>query len=193
MAWFSVYRRKQAEQRHQANQNVLASHYVTGYDPDDITVTIADGRIKMEGKHICTCTENCVTREFVRGYHLPADIEPSTITATLDTTGNILIKGAVTRNPTQSNIGIKVKVQGLGIPQSTRPSADELRRCLGEKGGIKLHKINKGTGKPHVEEKFKYDHETFSTPEVNRSNDLYKGDNDPFDFDDSYVEVEDYY
>ena len=44
-----------------------------------------------------------------------------------------------------------------------------------------------------MEEKFKYDYEIFSTPEVNRSNDLYKGDNDPFDFDDSYVEVEDYY
>lgn len=166
-------------------------HTVTGYDPDDITVTIKDGQVRIDGKHVCTCDENCITREFSRPYHYQLDsrIDPQSVTATLDKQGTIMVRGSLSGKHHQHIDKMVVKVTGLGIPQSTRPSADELRRCLGEKGGIKLNRVNKSTGRVHVEEAYKYDHEVLR-PEVVMSSEDTTGDGNSREYDID-VEIED--
>lgn len=166
----------------------LLKHQVGGYDPDDITITTTnDGRIKVEGKHICHCNENCITREFARSYQIPSSIDISSLTATMDIDGNIKVQGSPSRHSTNTAFTSSVKVKGLGIPQSTRLDADQLRQCLAKKGGIKLNKINKQTGEIHEDEaSFKYSHEVLPTS-------LDQQDEATFDQDDGFVEIEDNY
>jgi len=150
---------------------------VTGYDPDDISVKVSNGVVKVSGKHVCHCDENCITREFSRSFSLPAGTEPNSLHATMDIDGNIRIVGKKTRHHSDWSHDLNLAVQGVGIPQSTRPSVDELKSC--GKGGIKLNKINQRTGKVHIDEEYKYSEEREPVA-------------DPLDedFDDSYVEIE---
>lgn len=163
----------------------MAKHQVHGYDPDDIKVQIVDGRLKVEGRHICHCTENCIDREFTRSFPLVPGIDADTITATLDRHGTIQILAEQGTDRQRGTQNVLIKVKGLDIPQSTKPSADELRKCLRQKGGIKLSKINRATGKEYTDD-FKYDHEVLQ-PAHNMGGDI----NEEYD-NDSFVEIVEY-
>ncbi|XP_067929076.1 uncharacterized protein [Watersipora subatra] len=160
----------------------IARHKVEGYVPDDITVNIAGGRVTVQGKHICHCSENCISKEFTRSYVLPADVSPRSITATLDKHGILVVQGQHTNQRDEQLAPlVNVHVQGIGISQSTEISPEELRRCLRTKGGIKLSKMNQRTGQVQ-DENYVYDQD------VTRQS---LHDEDPAYVEDAYVETED--
>lgn len=124
----------------------LIEHMAQGYFPEDLTVSIKDGRIHISGNHICTCTEDCISKEFSRSYALPSHIDPYSVRASTDAQGRITLTGLrQTGRHTDLAAAIEVRVTGEG--EFKRPSADELRACLNKKGGIRLSRVSKRTGR----------------------------------------------
>lgn len=125
---------------------MLAQHMAPGYHPSDLSVKVKDGRILMSGNHICTCSEDCITKEFSRSYSLPPRIDPSSIHASIDKWGKITVSGFRGRSgESQKSESFDVEVIGKGDFQ--KPTANELKACLSKKGSMTLNKMNKKTGK----------------------------------------------
>ena len=148
-------------------QHTVLTYDAKGYDPDDLSVVVRKGQIKVTGHHICSCDENCINREFARSYEMPQHISVSSLRATLDNQGQLKVAGSIRRRG-DAITQTEVKVMGLGIPQ--KRSEESLRQCLNKKGGIKLKKVRKDTGL-EVDQDYLFDHEVYHSSHVNEMDD----------------------
>ena len=148
-----IYRPPRVEIPSHTPRVQLASLQVAkGYLPRDISVQTEGALVKVQGKQVCGCEETCVMKEFERSFSLPQGTDPKSLTASFND-GLLVVEGD-TNFDTRHFTDTRIQVAHRGVSSDYEDLKEKLD-CLKEKSGIKLSKINKGTGKAYVEEDYR--------------------------------------
>ncbi|XP_022106922.1 myb-like protein X [Acanthaster planci] len=128
----------------QFRKTQVATLYIPGYTPEDVSVTTSGNRLVVQGKHVCDCQEECTAKEFKRGFEIPKNVDPASLDARLVQGGQLTISGNQYNARIQPTGDWVVSVEGDGSfsprPRNVDPT------CGGRRTGFKLKKLNKRTG-----------------------------------------------
>ncbi|XP_071794135.1 uncharacterized protein [Asterias amurensis] len=151
-------------QRNNFKKTEISSLQIPGYWPEDVSaVMTSENRLRIQGKHICSCHEKCTEREFQRSVSIPGNIDPLSIEATLNKDGKLTISGGTRQNMAGGRVTedlvVAVQSDGSFTPRSRNLDSS----CGGARKGFKLKKMNKRTGEifEDFEDYTKMDDRTF--------------------------------
>lgn len=128
------------------------------YGQRDLTVRKMGPKVQIKGKHVCGCEENCVIKEFERSFIVPEGTLVNSLKAVLYKDGTLSVMGKRDENPSldkgSSDMKLKVPLETIGFSDQVTDDYKERLECLRKKAGIKIHKVDKRTGKPYETEEF---------------------------------------